>query len=127
MNQTVCMAPISVGELWDKFSILCIKKERILDEQLQSKVLHEIRQLESILQEKELPQDLFYDLKLCNEKLWDIEDSIRKKEHKQEFDEEFIELARSVYITNDQRARIKLSINQLFHSDITEVKSYATY
>ena len=66
-------------------------------------------------------------IKKVNEKLWTIEDSIRLKESNQEFDEEFIALARSVYITNDERAKIKNEINKILNSEINEIKSYVNY
>ena len=67
------------------------------------------------------------DLKLVNQKLWDIEDTIRDKERSKTFDEKFIELARRVYFTNDDRSRIKRNINETFGSELIEEKSYADY
>ena len=67
------------------------------------------------------------DLKLVNQKLWDIEDRIRDKERSKTFDEDFIELARRVYFTNDDRSRIKRNINDTFGSELVEEKSYADY
>ena len=67
------------------------------------------------------------DLKLINQKLWDIEDSIRDKERSKTFDEDFIELARKVYFTNDDRSRIKRNINETLGSELIEEKSYADY
>ena len=67
------------------------------------------------------------DLKIVNQKLWNIEDMIRDKERSKIFDQEFIELARKVYFTNDERSRIKRNINKVFGSDLIEEKSYADY
>jgi hypothetical protein len=67
------------------------------------------------------------DLKIVNQKLWDIEDRIRDKERSKTFDEDFIELARRVYFTNDDRSRIKRNINEIFGSELIEEKSYADY
>ena len=75
----------------------------------------------------EINIDLIKNLKKTNKKLWEIEDNIRIKESNQEFDEEFIKLARSVYIENDKRASIKKEINQKYNSDLVEEKSYKNY
>ena len=85
--------------------------------------------LKNILQDKNLEINiaLIKNLKKINKKLWEIEDNIRIKEGKQEFDEEFIKLARSVYIENDKRASIKKEINQKYNSDLVEEKSYQNY
>ena len=89
----------------------------------------EMKLLKNILQDKnlEINIDLIKNLKKINKKLWEIEDNIRIKESKQEFDEEFIKLARSVYIENDKRASIKKEINQTYNSDLVEEKSYKNY
>ncbi len=119
---------ISIGELWDKYSILLIKKERITDPDK----LHFIH-LEIDILNKNMDKysyvinPLFVDLKRINERLWDIEDNIRIKEFNKEFDDEFISLARNVYIINDERAKYKHQINSSFGSQINEVKSYAQY
>ncbi len=75
----------------------------------------------------ELDNNLFNEMYNINQILWEIEDNIRIKEFKKEFDEEFIKLARSVYINNDKRALIKNKINNYFNSDITEIKEYFEY
>ena len=113
--------PISVGELIDKITILQIKSLYTND----SYVHKELEDLNKIKFKITQPT-LEYELKLreVNEKLWKIEDDIRKKEQKQEFDEEFIELARSVYITNDKRAEIKRKINDITNSEYKEVKIF---
>ena len=123
-------APVSNGELLDKYSILLIKKENIKDKKKIEKVDNEIKCLINYvnnLKEQFDIDNLFNSLLDVNKKLWNIEDSIRIKEKKQEFDEEFIKLARSVYFTNDERARIKNEINNNTDSNIFEVKSYEKY
>jgi hypothetical protein len=115
------MIPVSVGELIDKITILEIKSLFTNDEYV-SKELNELNQIKSTLTQYTLEYEV--QLKKVNEKLWKIEDQIREKEKLQEFDDEFIELARSVYITNDERARIKRQINILCNSDYQEVKLY---
>jgi hypothetical protein len=86
-----------------------------------------LEQLKLFILEYPINDTITNELLLCNKKLWDIEDKIRIKEYKKEFDDEFIELARSVYITNDERALIKKRISLLYASNIMEVKSYANY
>jgi len=120
--------PISIGELWDKYTILLIKKEKIKDEQKISYVLSEIKCLDSLMNLYSYKNnDLFIKLQKVNLELWDIEDNLRIKEKEKLFDNEFIELARSVYYTNDKRAEIKKEINILFNSQIHEVKEYVDY
>lgn len=124
------LVPVSNGELMDKYSILLIKKEYIKDEEKLEKVNIEIDYLlDSInkLNNEFNVEILFSQLLITNKKLWNIEDSIRIKEKNQEFDKEFIEIARSVYFTNDERAKIKNEINALTNSNIYEVKSYEKY
>lgn len=122
--------PVSNGELIDKYTILLIKQEFIKDKDKLKKVHDEINVLESFI-EKILDQFniqyLMNELKDINTKLWNIEDNIRLKEKAQEFDEEFILCARSVYFTNDKRASIKNQINEQTNSTIFEVKSYEKY
>lgn len=126
MNNIV-QVPVSIGELCDKYTILLIKKEKITDEVKLSNIRKELSYLESIVADLNVPYSNIYDLKTVNEKLWDIEDNIRIKEMHKEFDNEFIQLARSVYVTNDMRFEIKNEISKLFKSDILEVKSYNKY
>ena len=123
---------ISVGELIDKITILQIKKEKIADIEKVKKVSYELKLLENSLNsfqksKKEELRDLMDELKIINQKLWTIEDNIRLLEKKKKFKSEFIELARSVYITNDERFKVKNKINKLFSSDVEEVKSYEQY
>ena len=122
------LAPISIGELIDKITILEIKKIYMTGIKLKN-INKEMKLLKNILQDKNLDIniDLIKNLKNINKKLWEIEDNIRIKESNQEFDEEFIKLARSVYIENDKRASIKKEINQKYNSDLVEEKSYKNY
>jgi len=122
------LAPISIGELIDKITILEIKQIYMTGIKLKN-INKEMKLLKDILQDKnlEINIDLIKNLKNINKNLWEIEDKIRIKESKQEFDEEFIKLARSVYIENDKRASIKKEINQKYNSDLVEEKSYKNY
>ena len=122
------LAPISIGELIDKITILEIKQIYMTGIKLKN-INKEMKLLKNILQDKnlEINIDLIKNLKKVNKKLWEIEDNIRIKESNQEFDEEFIKLARSVYIENDKRASIKKEINQTYNSDLVEEKSYKNY
>jgi len=125
------MTPVSAGELLDKLTILEIKAERITDAEKRANVAHEKRLLETVWQDSQLETDevvrLRDQLKTVNEQLWDIEDGIRDEERAGRFGDRFIELARSVYITNDERAALKKAINQALGSDIVEEKSYRDY
>ena len=123
----ICSIPVSIGELWDKYTILLIKKKMIKDIKKQKLVIHEINILQEYINKYPIDEKKILELKSCNKKLWNIEDNIREKERKKEFDEEFIKLARSVYTTNDERANLKNNISLLFNSDIFEVKSYKEY
>ena len=123
--------PISLGELIDKISILQIKKKNVKSIIKQKYIKKELKLLEKTLHntlgnKKNINQYL-KKLILINTQLWKIEDKIREHERQKKFDEQFIELARSVYITNDNRAKIKNNINQKFGSQIIEVKSYKKY
>jgi len=123
--------PISWGELLDKITILQIKNENLTSESALENVEREFKQLGSILT-KNFPsnadaQQFEEELRHINQKLWDIEDKIREKEKHKSFDDEVIQLARSVYITNDERSRIKRRINETFGSELVEEKSYSDY
>lgn len=124
-------AEISVGELLDKISILEIKQNNLKDEEKLKIVTKELSSLKETLNKDvkftDEIQSLYNDLKNINSKLWEIEDGKRDCERRKEFGEEFIQLARSVYIENDNRAKIKNSINKLSGSNISEVKSYEKY
>lgn len=132
------LVPVSPGELLDKITILRIKAARITDPAKLGNIATELDLLASIWRESgcaapadpEAAQALAADeraLEAVNEKLWDIEDRIREKELAQRFDAEFIELARAVYLSNDERAAIKKRINVRLGSRIVEEKSYASY
>lgn len=123
---------ISTGELLDKISILEIKLLNIKDEKKIKNVYKELAILnpyfQDLLDEYGLDlKNLYIKLSNINKGLWDIEDAIREKEAFEEFDEEFVELARSVYITNDKRAAVKKEINLLTKSELVEEKSYSDY
>jgi len=122
---------LAYGELLDKITILQIKSERITDESKLSNVNKELGLLNDLWKSdnKSLVDisDEFTALKEINEKIWDIEDSIRDKERVKEFDDKFIELARSVYFSNDKRAEIKRAINLKLGSELIEEKSYSDY
>ena len=119
------LAPVSLGELIDKITILEIKKDHMTGIKLKN-VNRELELLRFILKDKkiEIDNELFFKLKSVNKRLWDIEDKIRIKEQRKEFDKEFIEIARSVYKENDIRSSIKKDINNKSNSELTEEKSY---
>jgi hypothetical protein len=121
----IILAPISVGELLDKISILTIKYQRI-DISKKENVLKELSELESIKDSLNLPdvQQLYLQLYAVNSELWFIEDYKRNCEKEQTFDDGFINAARQVYLKNDLRARIKRDINLIVGSSIVEEKSY---
>ena len=113
--------PVSVGELLDKISILQIKSQYTDNEYVQK----ELQDLIQIAQDFEIYNSSHIDLLFeVNGVLWEVEDQIREKEKLQEFDDEFIELARSVYKTNDRRAEIKKMINEETNSHYKEIKLY---
>ena len=123
--------PVSWGELFDKITILQIKAERITDAGKKKNVDTELAELLAIkdgamplADEVEVMMDGLRD---ANEKLWDIEDDIRRCERDKRFDDEFIGLARAVYVTNDRRAELKKQINILLDSGLVEEKSYESY
>ena len=122
---------LSIGELLDKISILQIKAERIDDPSKVKNINKELDVLMSLWNDSpysdaNLSSEI-NELKNINEALWDIEDKIRDKERNQLFDKDFIELARSVYFTNDKRAEIKRIINDKTGSELIEEKSYSDY
>ena len=122
------LAPVSLGELIDKITILEIKQIHMTGIKLKN-VDKELKLIKNILQDTnlEIDIDLINNLKEINKNLWEIEDNIRIKESNQEFDKDFIELARSVYKENDKRASIKKEINQKYNSELVEEKSYNNY
>ena len=131
MKNNEIIVPVSTGELIDKISILKIKKKKIKNKSKLKNILKELLLLNKILQNnfKNNNKISLYEKKLTqiNRKLWDIEDKIRDLEAKKIFNKQFINLARSVYITNDKRSEIKKKINLLTGSDIKEEKSYKSY
>lgn len=122
---------ISIGEFFDKVTILEIKRERIQDADKLKNINNELDALNTLLEQlpfsREQVADEVGELKAINEKLWVIEDDIRDKEAAKSFDQEFIELARSVYITNDRRSDVKRDINLKLGSSFIEEKSYEQY
>ena len=122
---------VSVGEFLDKMAILEIKSERIKNEKKLRNVGRELEMLRGTWAASPLSAtdtgDLLPRLKAVNERLWEIEDNIRRQESAGTFGEEFIRLARSVYEENDERARIKYDLNKLLGSDLVEEKEYPDY
>ena len=122
------LAEISAGELLDKITILEIKMEKITDSEKLKDINKELSSLVKTSNEK-IPdkkriENLVSNLKKINLKLWDIEENKRKAEKEKKFDETFIQLSRDVYKSNDERAKIKLKINEILGSNIKEVKSH---
>tara|TARA_B100000963_G_scaffold293455_1_gene263877 strand:+ start:333 stop:716 length:384 start_codon:yes stop_codon:yes gene_type:complete len=122
--------PISLGELVDKISILMVKQKNIKNNNKLDQVNKELNYLQATLDNHVTKDeiDVFLNSLIdINSRLWAIEDEIRECERKKQFDQKFIDLARSVYFTNDKRANIKLDINNKFGSELVEVKSYEEY
>ncbi|OAN52207.1 hypothetical protein A6A04_00450 [Paramagnetospirillum marisnigri] len=125
------LVPVSWGEIIDKITILEIKAERLADAAKLANVTKELNELVAV-REREFPAHaglaaLSAELKAINEKLWVIEDDIRDCERAKDFGAKFIELARAVYVTNDERAAVKRKVNDLLGSALVEEKSYAPY
>jgi len=121
------LVPVSLGELYDKWVILHIKFHLINDETKKKNIKTEIEYLRDIVDKLQINSHFWDELYDVNSKLWEIEDKIRIKEKNHEFDDEFIQLARSVYYTNDKRSEIKREINLKYDSNIIEEKSYEGY
>lgn len=122
--------PVSLGELVDKISILHIKNINIKDDEKLKLIREELELLNQTLNKHINNNDIqnYLDSLIeINSKLWVIEDDIRDCERNKKFDQTFIDLARSVYFTNDKRSEVKLEINKKFGSKIIEVKSYEEY
>ena len=123
--------PVSVGELIDKLTILELKRQWTNNSERLKHILHEMSELEKLYEQNIEKKDEIIkhraDLYEINRYLWMIEDRIRKKENRKEFDDEFIQLARDVYITNDKRFEVKNKINNFLNSEIKEVKTYESY
>jgi len=118
---------VGIGEIVDKLTILMIKKNNILDTNKLENINKELEYLNGIVKELEIDSEDIFQLQDVNKKLWQIEDSIRDKERNKIFDDEFVYLARQVYITNDLRAEIKRKMNEKYSSDFIEEKSYSEY
>ena len=125
------LSEISAGELLDKISILEIKLEKIKDKADQEEINKEYKILKEVqnssLEVTEKLKTLFKEIKEVNLNLWNIEDKLRICEKNKDFGKTFIELARSVYLNNDKRSKIKLEINKILDSNIREIKQYANY
>lgn len=128
---TTPLTPISWGELIDKITILEIKKSNIKLVSALMNINKELSYLENIAENCDGVTELIAELKQqllnVNKRLWNVEDDIREKELNQEFDIVFIELARKVYLLNDERSKLKKSINQILKSEIVEEKSYKNF
>lgn len=126
---SLIQVPVSYGELLDKITILEIKSERMDDPGKLANVRRELQLLSQTWNDSVSGDigDARERLKSVNEKLWDIEDRIRLKEADKAFDEDFVELARAVYFTNDIRAQIKKEVNLALGSELVEEKSYKDY
>ena len=125
------LVEVSVGELLDKISILEIKKEKIKDTDnlifINDEYLVLTKQLDKNIALKDELKKLYEELKAINAKLWDIEDNKRMCEKNSDFGENFIKLSRDVHFLNDDRAKIKLAINNKTGSKIKEIKQYTNY
>jgi peptidoglycan hydrolase CwlO-like protein len=123
--------PVSWGELLDKITILEIKSARLTSKPALRNVRNELAQLAKIAAPVDSPENEIHRLKAAlkkvNETLWEIEDRIREHEDAKLFDREFVELARAVYKSNDERGRIKREINLILKSDLIEEKQYKSY
>jgi hypothetical protein len=128
LKKRIIHVPISIGELIDKITILEIKKDKLKNLKLKN-ILNELSFLRAVLEKNSIfiPDEIFLQLKSINLTLWDIEDKIRIKEKNKEFDNEFIKLARSVYLNNDRRSETKKELNIMLNSEIIEEKSYEKY
>ena len=131
MKKEDIIVPVSSGELIDKITILKIKKKKIFNKSKLKNINNELSLLNEIYKNnfKNNKKLLLYEKKLIkiNKKLWDIEDKIRFLESKKNFNQQFIDLARAIYINNDERSEIKKKINQLTGSRLIEEKSYKSY
>jgi hypothetical protein len=123
-------APVSVGELIDKLSILHVKQTKITNEEKLEYINKEFELLYNLssgfLDNSEI-ESLYHQLVETNSKLWDIEDRLRVLETEKRFEGEFVDYARKVYFTNDDRFRLKNEINSISNSEIREVKEYVKY
>jgi len=131
MSMDIIEVPVSPGEVLDKITILEIKSERMSDAGKLANVRRELELLQAswhkAVRQDDTVRRIHAELKTINAALWEIEDDIRDKERAREFDQVFIELARSVYVTNDKRANAKKELNLYLGSEIVEEKSYQDY
>ena len=123
---------VSNGEILDKITILVIKSKKITDPIKLKNINNELDELQLFLdvvgyESNSTVNSLVKELESVNEKLWDVEDKLRDKERSKQFDDEFIKLARDVYFTNDERAKIKKNLNEVTNSKLVEEKSYQKY
>ncbi len=123
---------VSNGEILDKITILVIKSKMITDPTKLKNINNELDELKPFLdvvgyESNTTVNSLVKELESVNEKLWNVEDKLRDKERSKQFDDEFIKLARDVYFTNDERARIKKNLNEVTNSKLVEEKSYQKY
>jgi len=129
-QRNVPMVALSWGEVIDKITILEIKQQRLSSADAIGNVRRELAALNKVIAGTAVPEGLAVlkqALKAVNEKLWDIENQIRAKEAQGSFDRQFIELARCVYVNNDERAKLKRAINELLNSELVEEKQYTSY
>jgi hypothetical protein len=129
-QKNVPMVALSWGEVIDKITILEIKQERLSSPEAIDNVRRELAALNNVVADAADHDGLAalkQALKTVNEMLWDIENNIRAKEAEAVFDRSFIELARSVYVNNDERAKLKREINKLLKSELVEEKQYTSY
>lgn len=118
---------VSNGEIVDKLTILEIKKKKCLDNSKLENIQKELSYLNEVVNELNVPINMIDELRVINQKLWDVEDEIRECESKWKFDDDFIQLARSVYYTNDKRFEIKNKINSITNSNFKEEKILPIY
>ena len=123
---------VSNGEILDKITILVIKSKKITDPTKLKNINNELDELKPFLdivnyESNSMVNSLVKELESVNEKLWNVEDKLRDKERSKQFDDEFIKLARDVYFTNDERAKIKKHLNEVTNSKLVEEKSYQKY
>lgn len=121
-KKNIIYIPVSIGELIDKISILQIKLSKIKNTNKLNNINKELKLLLNL--HKNIEKKIFDKLYLINSQLWDIEEKIRDMENKNQFDDIFIQTARSVYLLNDERAKVKKEINTKYSSELFEEKSY---
>jgi uncharacterized protein DUF6165 len=129
-QRRVPLVALSWGEVIDKITILEIKQQRLSSAEAIDNVRRELAALNKVVADAAVPDGLSalkQALKAVNERLWDIENKVRAKEAASAFDQQFIELARSVYVNNDERAKLKREINKLLKSELVEEKQYTSY